>query len=108
MLADHVDAAAAGLDTGVDHDAFARLEAADAFPERLDDARPVGAEDPRLRDGGQPLADPDVEVVERRSTEAHEHLTGPGLRIRRLFEHEHLGTAVLVDPNRAHRGRLST
>ena len=32
---------------------------------------------------------------------------GPGLRIRRLLEHEHLGPAVLVDPNRAHRGRLS-
>jgi hypothetical protein len=25
----------------------------------------------------------------------------------RLLEHEHLGAAVLVDPNRAHRGRLS-
>ena len=36
-----------------------------------------------------------------------EHLACSGLRIRRLLEHEYLGAAVLVDPNRAHRGRLS-
>jgi hypothetical protein len=46
-------------------------------------------------------------VVQRRGAEADEHLARPGLGIRRLLEHEHLGAAVLVDSNRAHRGRLS-
>jgi hypothetical protein len=36
-----------------------------------------------------------------------EYLPGARDRIRRFLEHEHVGTAVFVDPNRAHRGRLS-
>ena len=107
VLADHVDPAAARLDAGVEDDALAGLEAADAVAERLDDARAVGAEDARLRDGRQALADPDVEMVERGGAEADEHLARPGHRIGRLLEHEHLRAAVLMDPNRAHRGRLS-
>jgi len=39
--------------------------------------------------------------------QADEHLAGSRLRIRCVLEHEHLGAAVFVDPNRAHRGRLS-
>ena len=107
MLADHVDPAAARLDPGVEDDALAELEAGHALAERLDDAGSVGAEDARFRYRRQSLADPDVEMVQRRGAQADEHLAGPELRIRRLLEHEHLGPAVLVDPNRAHRGRLS-
>ena len=66
-----------------------------------------GAEDARLRDGREALADPDVEMVERRGAEADEYLAVAGDGVGRLLEHEHLGAAVLVDPNRAHRGRLS-
>jgi hypothetical protein len=46
-------------------------------------------------------------MVQRGGAKSDEHLALAGGRIRRLLEHEHLGTAVLVDPNRAHRGRLS-
>jgi len=91
----------------VEDDALAELEPGHVLAERLDHTGPVGAEDPRLRDGRQALADPDVEVVERGGAEPDEHLAGAGERIGRLLEHEHLGPAVLVDPNRAHRGRLS-
>ncbi len=76
-------------------------------PSVLDDTRPVGSEDARLRHGRQPLADPDVEMVQRRGAQADEHLACSGLRVGRLLEHQHLGAAVLVDPHRAHRGRLS-
>ena len=43
------------VEPGVDHDALAGVDA---------DPRAVGAEDPRLRHGRQPLADPEVEMVE--------------------------------------------
>ena len=51
--------------------------------ERLDDAGAVGAEDARLRHGGQALPRPDVEMVERGEAHPHEHLArgrarGPG------------------------------
>jgi hypothetical protein len=107
VLADHVDPAAADLDAGIEDDALAELQAADAVAERLDHACAVGAEDARLRHRGEPFADPDVEMVQRRGAQADEHLARPGLWIRSLLELEHLGAAVLVDPHRAHRGRLS-
>jgi hypothetical protein len=107
VLPDHVDAPVARLDPGVDDDALAGLESRHALAERLDDAGSVGAEDARLGDGRQALADPDVEMVQRRGAETDEHLALTCDRIRRLLEHQHLGAAVLVDPNRAHRGRLS-
>src|SRR5581483_8086346 len=83
-------------------DRLARLEAGDALAERLDDARAVGAEDARLAHRGQALADPDVEVVQRGGAQADEHLARPRDGVGRLLEHEHLGAAVLVDPNRTH------
>jgi hypothetical protein len=46
-------------------------------------------------------------MVQRRGAETNEHLARSGLGIRGVLEHEHLGPAVLMDPNRAHRGRLS-
>ena len=107
MLADHVDLAAARLDAGVEDDALAELEAGHAVAERLDDAGSVGAEDARFRHRRQPFSDPDVEMVQPGGAEADEHLARPGLGIRHLLEHEHLGAAVVVDPDRAHRGRLS-
>src|SRR5581483_4029331 len=80
----------------------ARLEAAHAVAERLDEAGAVGAEDARLRHRRKPLADPDVEVVERRRAHADEHLARPRDGIGRLLEHEHLRSSVLVDTDCAH------
>ena len=71
------------------------------------DARAVGAEDPRLRHRREALADPDVEMVQRRGVQPDEHFARRGHRIGHLFEDEDLGAAVLMDPHRAHRGRLS-
>ncbi len=107
VLADHVDHPSVCLDARIENDALAGLEAAHTLAERLDDAGAVGAENARLRHRGEPFADPDVEMVQCRSAEADEHLARPGLRIRRLLEHQNLGPAVLMDSHRAHRGRLS-
>ena len=103
MLADHVDRPVVGLHAGVDDDAVPAFEAADTVTERLDDAGPVGAEDPRLRHRGQPLADPDVEMIERGRVQADEHLARGRARIGHVLEHEHLRASVLVDTNRTHR-----
>ena len=86
----------------VDHDAVADGEAVDARPERLDDAGAVRAEDPGLRHRREPLAHPDVEVVERRRREADEHLALARLGVGHVLVPEHLGAAVLVDPDRLH------
>jgi hypothetical protein len=102
-----MDPPATHLDPRIDHHALADLEAGHAVSQLFHDAGSIGTEDARLGNGWEALADPDVEMVQRRGAEAYEHLAGPGLRIRRFLEHEHLGPAVLVDPNRAHRGRLS-
>ena len=107
VLADHVDSPVARLDAGIDDDPLAGLEAAHAVAQLLDNTRSVRSEDARLRHRRHSLADPDVEMVQRRGAQADEHLACSGLRIGRLLEHEHLGAAVLVDPHRAHRGRLS-
>ena len=64
VLADDADPLAV-LDPGVDHDALARVAA---------DACAVGAEDARLRHRGQPLAHPEVEVVQRGGAELDQHL----------------------------------
>jgi hypothetical protein len=107
VLSDHVDPAAARLDAWVEDDALARLEPVDTLADRVDDAGAVRAEDPRFRNGGQALADPDIKVVERRSAEADEDLAGTSDGIGSLLEHEDLRAAIFVDPNRAHRGTLS-
>ncbi len=45
-----------------------------SLAERLDDPGTVGAEDARLRHRRKTLADPDVEMVERRGAQADQHL----------------------------------
>src|SRR5215471_7800828 len=102
VLADHVDPAAADLDTRIDDDRLARLEAGYPLAERLHETGAVGAEDARFRNRRQALADPDVEMVKGRGSQADEHLACAGSWIGNLLEDEYLGTAVLVDANRAH------
>ena len=41
-------------------------------------------------------------MVERSSTQRHEHLAGAGDGVRNVLVPEHLGSAVLVDPDRFH------
>ena len=101
VLADHVDDAVV-LETRVDHHRLARLQAGDTCAERLDDACPVGAQDPGLRHRGEPLAGPHVEVVERGRAHPDQHLAGPRDRIRDVLVAEDLGPAVLVDDDRLH------
>src|SRR5690349_4334211 len=45
-------------------------------------------------------------MVQGGGTQADEHLAGPGLGIGRVLVAEHLRPAVLVDPNRSHRGTI--
>ena len=90
------------LDPGVEDDALSDLEAVHAVAERLDDARAVGAEDPRLRHRRQAPPHPDVEVVERCGMDPDEHLAGGRNGIRHLLDAKHLRAAVLVDARREH------
>ena len=93
VLADDGDASVAEVDPGIDDDACTRLVGVAAH----DDAGPVGAEDSRFRHRGKAFADPDVEVVERRSAELDQHLVGARLGIRRVLVAKHLRPAVGVD-----------
>jgi len=68
----------------------------------LDHARAVCTQDPRLRNGRQPFADPDVEVVERRGPEADEHLARARNRIRNFLDPDDFRAPVLVDPGGKH------
>ena len=86
------------VDARVDHDPLPRIEARPA----LDDAGAVGAEDPRLGSRWAAAANPEVDVVQGRGAEADQHLVRAGDRVRRIFVAEHLGPAVLVDPDRLH------
>src|SRR5580765_1913236 len=46
-------------------------------------------------------------MVQGGSAQAHEHLAGPRLGVGRVLVAQHLRPAVLVDPNRLHRGTIS-
>jgi epoxyqueuosine reductase len=102
VLADHMDRPVRLLDAWIDHDALPDPQPGDAVAERRDDPGAVGAEDARLRHRRQALTDPDVEMVQRGRVQSHEHLARSGNRIGDLFEDQHLGTAVGVDPGCAH------
>src|SRR5256885_859055 len=71
-----------------------------------DDPGAVGAEDARLRHGGESLADPDVEVVERGGAQLDQDMSRAWHRIRRVLVAEHLGPAVFMDANRFHGHNL--
>ncbi len=74
----------------------------DPLAERDDHPRAVGAEDARLGNRGQALANPDVEVVETGRAETDEHLPRAGPRIRDVFHAEDLRPSVLVDAHGLH------
>ena len=95
------------VEAGVDHDLVALGEAVDALAEPDDDAGAVRAEDPRLRRGGKPAAQPDVEMVERGRPETDRDLAGPGLRVGRVLVAQDLRPAVLVDADRLHGAIVS-
>jgi hypothetical protein len=94
VLADHGDPIAV-LEPRVDQYA----------PPGVVHAGAVGAEDSGLRYRGQPPAHPDVQMVQRRGAQVDEDVVGPRLRIGRILVAQHLGPAVLVDPDRFHGAR---
>jgi hypothetical protein len=85
------------VETGVDHDPLAGIQAL---------ARAVGAEDPRLRDRGLSAADPEVDSVQGCGPEPDEYFTLRRRRIGRVLVAENLGSPVLVNPDRFHRGTI--
>ena len=75
--------------------------------ERSDDAGAVRAQDARLRNGGQSLPDPDVEMVESGGSKLDEYLAGRGLGIGDVLVAKDLGSTVLVDANGLHEAESS-
>ena len=78
----------------------------DPRPDGVHHARPLAPGDAGEDDPGEPLADPEVEVVHGCRAQPDPHLPRPGLRVGDLAEPEHLGPAVLLDHDRAHRNPL--
>ena len=101
VLADDRDATVM-RDPRIDDDAFADLEALCPFPEGSNDPGTVGTEDPRLRNRGEPLPDPDIEMVQPRGPQGDEYLTRRGLGIGDVLVPDDLGPAVFVDANSFH------
>src|SRR5580765_6307046 len=98
MLADDGDPAVAEIVSRIDDDPVAWCETIS----RDDDARTVGAEDARLRHGGETFADPDVEVVERGGSQLDQDLSGAWHRIGGVLVAKHLRSAVLVNTHGLH------
>ncbi len=95
-LAENVHLAVA-YDRGVDDNALVRAR---------QHAGAVGAEDARLRHRRKSLANPDVQMIERRRPQFDEHLALGGLGIGDLLVAQDLGAAVLMDSDRLHGGRI--
>ncbi len=66
------------------------------------DSGAVGTEDARLRYGREALANPDVQVVERRRAQLDQDLSGAWHRIGGVFVAEHFGAPVLVNAHGFH------
>src|SRR5919204_3990829 len=100
VLADDGDRLAV-LESRIDHDPLAGVDP---------DPCAIGAEDPRLRHRRKPLADPEVEVIERGCPELDDDLARPRLRIGRVLVAQDLRATVLVNTYGPHRGhnRLMT
>src|SRR5205807_4768866 len=101
VLADDADPAVV-LESRVDHHPVAGREIPGLVPDRLHDARAVGAEDPRLRHRRETLADPDVQVVERCRAQTDEYVARARLRVGCVLVPEDFGPAVLVDTHGLH------
>ena len=101
------DDVCAVFEARVDDDGVAGGEPFGAFADRLHDARAVGAENARLRGGGQALARPDVQMVQGGGSQSDQNLARPGDRIVRVLVAQDLRAAVLVDAHRFH-GRILT
>ena len=95
VLAHDGDPPVAMVEAGVDDDALAVVEGAGA----------VGAEDARLGHGREPLAHPEVEMVQRRRAQVDEDFALLRRRVGRILVAQHLWPAVLVNTDCLHRGR---
>ncbi len=95
VLAHDGDPPVAMVEAGVDDHALAVVEGAGA----------VGPEDARLGHGGETLAHPEVEMVQRRRAQMYEYFALLRRRVGSIFVAEHVRPAVLVDTDCLHRGR---
>jgi hypothetical protein len=70
----------------------------------VDGSGDVGPEDVRVGEPqmGEPLSNPDIQVVEGHATDPDPHLPGSGLRVGNILEHEALSTTVLVKDDCLH------
>jgi hypothetical protein len=105
VLADHGDPAVV-RNAGVDDDALSDVEPLETVAERRHDPGAVGSEDARLRNRGEALAHPDVEVVQPCGTQRHENLAGCGHGIVDVFVAKDVGASVLVYAHGLQRGRI--
>ena len=104
VLADNGDLPVAELVARVDDDPVAGCEAVSGDH----DSGAVGTEDSRLRHGRQALADPQVEVVERRRAQLDQDLSGAWHRIGGVLVAKHVRPAVLVNAHGFHRAQSRT
>jgi len=86
------------------HDAVARRDRRDRRPDARDHAGEFVTEHRwKLHPGKAAPPVDEVPPAHRRGVHAHEHLVGPGGRIRNLLEHELLGASGLAKHDRAHQ-----
>ena len=83
----------------VRHDAVADREVVDPVADRIDPADDLEALDVGEVDGEarRPLADVDVDVVERARRDVDAHMAGARLRIVDVLDGEHVGPSELAD-----------
>ena len=90
----------------IDDDVVANRQSSDVRPNRLDDARCVGTQDPRRRDRdvGQTADDEQVEPIERDGMDANPHVARPRqLGHREIFAKlDAIESAVTGDRERLH------
>ncbi len=106
VLSDHGDAVTV-RDAGVDDDALPDSESVYALAELCHHACSVGAEDARLRDRRETLADPDVEMIQSGRAQRYEHFVGARFGIGDILVAEDLRATVLVDSDRLHGAESS-
>ncbi len=82
------------------------LESADVLAHLDDLARDVAAENVRQLHSRQPLAHPDIEMIQRTRAHAHQHLILARLRIGHIFVSQNFRPAELMNADGFHNGLL--
>ena len=105
VLAAAAELAAAAGQAGMDHHPLAGLQRRLAVVDLLHDARAVEPHDLRqaVRDAGAAVAHVEVDPVQRRCLQPHQHLAAAAPRHRPLADLDHLVAAMTGDAGRPHR-----